>query len=586
MSFDAILSRIANAESVSSDEFLPYLCLEKREHRANVNMLLANAYSQSGSESDLRQAKVFVQRAWLLSRFSPDLLPLYTEIHAALDDVAGIREAYKRVGMMMASQGKVSEALRYFDLWQYAYAQFRNVDKYEYDFDILECFDRLAESHRFSPKRRTGLFKDGKIRVAYLVRGITELGSVLVKINLLFARFHDRSRFVPMFFAPESEDEILASAAAQKHLRLFESYDCKLMMAPNRGATEERLLAVARMIHQDTPDILITSAALASFEHYFISSLRPAPVVIGLVQGPPPQFAPLNLDWGLAWSKHPLIDCPVSCSRVRLGGDLPERSNITPYARAELDIPAEALVVASAGRYVKFQEPAFWQAVIDLLHQFPQMYYLVMGTEEVQVPFLSSMLPQKIRPRIRFLNWRGDDYLRALCLVEVLIDTFPSGGGGTLLDALALGIPCVSFESNYMKMFDQTDWSLGEEFIKIPELLVPRGDFAQLKRVVSRLISEPEHRLDMAQRSQKYVLETRESATRSVKECEDLYVRILEQGLSGKASLDPREAEIEEKIRRGRSETAPGRFAWTAYQMKRVLHLGERMLDRIAERKG
>jgi glycosyltransferase involved in cell wall biosynthesis len=583
MSFDAILSRVASGESVTSSELLPYLCAERRERRAEVNRLLAGAYFQSGGGEDLQRAKVFIRRAWLLSRFSPDLLPLYTQIHSALDDIPGIREAYKRLGVAAASRGDVSEAIRYFDLWQYAYMQFKSLDKFEYDFDILECVDRLARPHRLSPKPRAGLLKGGKIRVAYLVKGITELGSVLVRVNLLFARYHDRARVEPMFFVPESGRAVLDSEAGREHVRLFESHGCELRTAPDMSVMGERLRAAARMIYDARPDILVASAALTQFQHYYITSLRPAPFVIGHIQGPPQQYAPPLLDYGVVWSKHPLIDCPVSCSWVPLRGDLPERDKITPYDRRDLGVPDGAFVVASAGRYVKFQEPAFWRAVLDLLGQFPHLHYLLMGAEEAQVPFLSPMLSQGVRARVHFLSWRGDSYLRGLCLADVLIDTFPSGGGGALLDALALGIPPVSFENNYMRLYDQTDWSLADEFIKVPELIVPRGDFDQMKRVVSRLVADPEYRRDVARRCQEYVLETRTKPPLSVRECEDIYLRFLEQRLSGDAAPDAREAEILESARApGPRRAAPRWVAGAAHQLKRALRFGVRVLDRVA----
>src|SRR5215213_5071274 len=224
MSLEATLSRIAGGESVSQTELLPYICAESREERARINRLLAQAYFQSGREEDLQHARVFVQRAWLLAGFEPDLLPLYTQIHAALDDIPAIREAYKRVGIAAAARGDVSQAITYFDLWQYAYMQFKRLDKFEYDFDIVDCIDRLARPHLFAPKPRRDILNSGKIRVAYLVKGITELGSILIKVNLLFARYHDRSRFEPVFFVPESESAVLASEAGREHVRLFESH--------------------------------------------------------------------------------------------------------------------------------------------------------------------------------------------------------------------------------------------------------------------------------------------------------------------------------------------------------------------------
>src|SRR6185295_1572834 len=325
MTLDALLSQIEKGEAVSPADLLPYLCLERKEQRANVNALLAAAYARSARTVDLEQAKIFIQRAWFLSGFSRQLLPLYVQVYSALDDIPGIRDAYKRVGMMMASEGHLAEAIFYFDQWHGAYWRFKNLDKYEFDFDIMEAMDRLAEPFRFSPRHVASIPAHGKIRVAYLVKGMTELGSNLVRINLLYAQFHNRERVEPLFFAPEAESTILATAAGQENLELFQRHNCKLIMGPDVGANEERLLAVAQSIYDAGSDVLVTSAALASFEHYFIASLRPAPVLIGFVQGPPQQFSPPLLDWGIAWSKRPLMDSPVDCSPFTMEHYLPKR---------------------------------------------------------------------------------------------------------------------------------------------------------------------------------------------------------------------------------------------------------------------
>jgi len=576
-SFEATLSRIAGGESVCSTELLPYIFLERPDDREKANRLLAEAYFKSGRMEDLLYARTFVQRAWLLGRFSADLLPLYIQIHSALDDVPAIREAYKRLGIGAAARGDVSGAITYFDRWQYAYMEFNRLDRFEYDFDILDAMHRLAQPDRLRPKSRRDLLKSGKIRVAYLVKGIMEVGSVLIKVILLFARYHDRSRFEPMFFVPESERDVLASEAGREHIRQFEQCGYKVAMAPSIGGTHEQLRAVARTIYKQRADVLVTSGALTQFQHYYIMSLRPAPIVVGLVQGPPPQFASPRLDGGLAWSKHPLIDTPVSCVWTPLGNDLPERDKITPHERRELGIPDHARVVASSGRYVKFQEPRFWQAMVELLHEFPEMYYLVMGPEESQIPIVSDVLTPESRARIRFLSWRGDSYLKALCLAEVLIDTFPSGGGGALLDALALGIPSVSFENDYMRLYDQTDWSLADELINIPELIVPRWDFERMKRTVAHLLGNETYRRDIARRSQAYVLETRGNPKLSVRKCEDAYVRLIEQKLFGGSGHETGNEHIKTL-----NWVPPRWFAGAALQFKRALRFGVRVLDRIS----
>ncbi|HEX6182900.1 MAG TPA: hypothetical protein VFZ44_03240 [Pyrinomonadaceae bacterium] len=581
MSLDAILSRVESGESVPPSDLLPYLCLERREQRAEVNALLARAYFRAGGGQNLAHAGAFVRRAWLLGRFPPDLLPLYTEIHTALDDVEAIREAYKRVGMRAAARGDADEAIKYFDLWHYAYHHLRKLDRYEYDFDIMECVGRLARPHRLAPRPRPDASKGGPVRVAYLVKGITEVGAVLVKINLLFARHHDRSRVEPMFFVPESGRAVLESEAGREHIRLFESHGYRLETAPDVGATAERLRAVARSIADARPDLLVTDAALADFQHYYLASLRPAPYVVGLVQGPPEQFAAPDLDWGLAWSKHPLIDCPVSCTLIDMELELPDRDRLAPYDRGELGLPADAFVMATAGRHVKFQEPAVWRAVIDLLEEHPRLYYLAMGVEESQVPFLPAMLTPELRSRVLFLGWRGGDYLRGLCLADVLLDTFPSGGGAVLSDAMALGVPVVTFRNNYMKRYDQTDWSPAEEFIHT-DTVVGRGDFEQMKRVVARLIGDEPYRREVARSLQEHIRLTRGDPARAIRRCEDAYVRILgELRSGGGAAPDALAAEVG-ALASGSRRTPPRWVAGGARQLKRALRFGVRVLDRVA----
>jgi glycosyltransferase involved in cell wall biosynthesis len=579
MSLEAVLQRIAGGDAVPSSELLPYLCVETREHRATVNKLLAKAYSETGREEDLKTARVFIHRAWLLSDFSPELLPLYTSINAALHDVEAIREAYKRLGIKMGMQGDASRAIEYFNLWQFAYHTFSRLDKYEYDFDVLGCIDALARPHRLAVTPPAGIAVGEKLRVAYLVKGMTELGSVMVLINLLFARYHDHARVKPMFFVPESESEVLASEAGRQHLSQFKELGYEVFMAPDFGSKEEKLLAVGRMIHDARAHLLVTDAVLAGFEHYFVASLRPAPFVVGFVQGPPPQFAPPGLDWGIAWSKHPLIDCLIDCSHVEMEFDLTPPSEVIPHQRSEFNIPDDAIVAASSGRYVKFQDRGFWEAIIDLLGKHPHLYYLTVGVEEHQVPFLSSMLSDELRSRLRFFTWRGKEYLRLMRLVDLVIDTYPSGGGGTLCDPMALGIPVVSFKNNYLKQYDQTDWSPAEEFINLPERIVDRGDFVQLKQVVSRIVDDPDYRRRLAEGDKEFIWETRSHPERTVRNCEEIYFRLVGES-STEAPTDSVAVEIE-KLNRPRRR-APFWLAAPARQLRRGLRFGIRVLDRFA----
>lgn len=523
--FDNLVSRIATGEQVSPDELLPYLCLEGRAQRAEVNAMLAEAYSQTPSEAGLRQAQVFIRRAWLLSGFSADLLPLYTKISSALNDTPDIREALKRLGMKAAARGDISEAIRYFNDWQWAYQAFNNLDQYEYDFDILDCVDELAAPHRIPAARQAAPSSGEKIRLAYLLRGVTEPNSILIKISVEFARYHDKSRFDVTFFTAEPDHTIALSPQGEEYLKMFEDLGYQVITAPLLDSPADTLLALADRIRESRPHILIATAALADLGQYFITTLRPAPVVMGLVLGPPPQFAPPALDWCIAGSKHPLMDCPVNCSWVEANLDYASQDLGEAYSRGSLSLPDDACVLMSGGRYPKFQSRQFWQAIADLLSQHPNAHYVAVGPRDEEIPFLRSILLPEVRPRVRCLGWRKD-FLNILPIADILIDTYPNGGGQVIVQAMALGIPLVSHRNDYMKLFDQTDWSPVEDFITDPEIIVPRGDFAQFKRVVSKLIDNTEYRRNVGERCRAEHIRRADSAG-AIQRYEEVYVRVL-----------------------------------------------------------
>jgi glycosyltransferase involved in cell wall biosynthesis len=520
--FEQLLSRIATGRTVPQEELLPFLCLERKVDRAQVNALLADSYSQRQTEESFKLAGNFIRRAWLLSDFDPKLLDLYVKILSQLRDIEGIRDAYKRVGIAAARRGNLNDAIRYFDLWQWTYFELEKIDKYEYDFDILDCMEALADLHRVETPMPRRPAESEKIKLAYLLRGMNETNSILIAISLEFAKHHDTSRFNITFFAPETESAIRSSADGANYLAAFEKLGYSVVTAPPAKDLSDRLLGLAKEIRSTAPDILVSYAACIDFSQYLLSALRLAPIVMGIVQGPPAQFAAPNLDWTIAWTKHPLMDCPVNCSWVQIKLDYPVEDLNEPYTREELGFPVGAQIVLSAGRHPKFQNEDFWSAIVDLLQQHPKAQYVVVGPRKQDVP----ALPEKVVDRIHFLGWR-QDFLRILPNADVLIDTYPNGGGQVIVQAMSQGIPVVAHRNNYLRLFDQNDWNPVEDFIQDPEILVPRGDFDQLKRVVSRLLADENYRRDVGERCRAEHVRHAD-VSKAIRGCEAVYVKVID----------------------------------------------------------
>lgn len=532
MDITQLIEKIASGNSVSSAELLPFLCLESKEERCKVNIKLAEAYSQAGN---IHQAKVFIARAWILSDFSADILGQYVKIHKALDDIDSIREAYKRIGMVKAKSGNLESALSYFYQSMYAYNLNQKGDYYEYDFDILEAIEGLAEPHRFKPKMNVDEIANRKIRLAYLVFGTTHLKSVIVKILCLFAEFHDKKRFEVVFFVHENELLVFPGyKTVQQNINDLMEYGGVVFVTSGTNQ-EDMLYETAKRLHDYQPDILITSALLADLKQYFIASLHPAPVMIGLLFGPPPQFAAPMLDLGISFTKHPLMDCPSNCSLVDLEIKLPEPP-VSTADKSAYNIPDDSVVMVSAGRPTKFLDRDFWTAVIDLLRTYPNAFFVAIGLGDGP-HFFNELIPEDLKSRFRFFGWL-EDYIKILQIADIVIDTYPSGGGVVLMDAMALGKPFLSFKNNYMKIFDQTDWSNAEEYLEIPELLAERYDWEHFKKTASRLIEDKDFRQKMGDLCMAQINSRKGHPERMVQRCEEIYEKVIKQRASNQQFTD------------------------------------------------
>ena len=165
--------------------------------------------------------------------------------------------------------------------------------------------------------------------------------------------------------------------------------------------------------------------------------------------------------------------------------------------------------------------------MIGLLAATRGFIWLIIGVKD-QISSLNRMLTPAVRSKIRFLGWRTD-YIELLTAADFVIDSYPVGGGVFPLEAMHLGIPVVSFRHDYVGLFSNNDCSGGDEIVAMPELLIPRGDFQQLKNVVSKLADDRDYRLLLGAKCAELISQTRSNPERMVRRCEEIYERVLQQ---------------------------------------------------------
>lgn len=496
------------------------LVVETREQRFRVNIALAKAYFYHTENH--RQAAVFVERAFELSGTLEDCLSLFVQIQKSNGEADKIRIAYRLMGDRYAALGDIPNALRCYGMSRDTYALLGQGNQYEYDVDIVHAIGRLADIVAPSHPLPRPVPKREKIRVAYLVFHVRHPESVIVKLLSLFARHHDREKFEAVFFVSEPSQE--NDEVAIKNINALLGAGGRVVQTDEVDALK-RHLDTARRIHSFGPHLLVTTAVLADFGHYFVSLLARAPVNIGLGYGPPELYMPPNLDWVISGTKQPLLDCPCDGSVVPVESALPDRTSLAIASRVELGIPDNALIVASAGRPLKFMSRQFWEAMIAFLELRPAAYFVAIGLDS-DPPFLPELLSDRVRNRIVRFGWLGD-YLHVLGAADIVVDTYPSGGGVVVIDSMALSIPVVSFRCDYFGRFNQMEWNPSEDLVALPDLIVDRGDFDGLVQRLVRLSDDEPLRRKLGAACLKIVRETMGSPARYVAHHEAIYETVL-----------------------------------------------------------
>lgn len=524
--FLEIAGRIAAGGEVDHEVLLPYLCDASRERRVTVNLVLANAFIKRNKEGDLEAAKGFASRAWDISGFSDEAFTYHLALSKAFKDVKAVGDAYKRMGLRQLELGEHAKAFFYLHCAQYAHAETLSIDHVEFDYDVLYRLRELAKSHGIDRAPREPL-AGRKVRLGVLLYGITQLNSIIIRIALTILANHDKERFEIACYIPESLQEIEAYPHARNVLAKLQAMGVRTVMAPVQIDLNlmPSLIGLAQSIEADRIDILLDMAALADYKRYFITCLKPAPVVAGFVLGPPAQFAPPELDFCVSATRHTLMETPVDCELIPSEYTMPDLSEIQPYQRSMFDIPDGVFLLASSGRHVKFQDAGYWKAIKEILEKLPTAHFLAIGVSREQIPIFDSIFTPSLAQRVHFTGWRTDN-LSIVAMVDAVLDTYPTGGGFALAEPMAMGIPALAFRNDYTKRYQQAEWSPIDETVAIPDVLFKRGDFDGIVAQVHRLALEPAYRKKLGTACRETILAQCEPR-RMVRNLEEVIIRRL-----------------------------------------------------------
>jgi glycosyltransferase involved in cell wall biosynthesis len=143
---------------------------------------------------------------------------------------------------------------------------------------------------------------------------------------------------------------------------------------------------------------------------------------------------------------------------------------------------------------VKFRSRPYWDLIARVLAARPAVRLVVCGIDRA---FLEEQpAAEPVRPfadRVHALGWRND-YLQVVAACDLVLDTFPQGGGWTLFEPMSLGIPVIGYRDPPLPMFREAAWNPGLEYFDLPEAVF---DWWEPDPVVARiltLIDDPQAR--------------------------------------------------------------------------------------------
>ncbi|MBN1301175.1 MAG: glycosyltransferase family 4 protein [Melioribacteraceae bacterium] len=521
MTQSKILSRILNNEDVPASEIQQILLTPSVEKRWRTNFKIAEAYCYV---KKFEEAVSYITRAFSLSGYNGELFDLFMTVHKNLKNTEPVREGLKRLYIKEADAGNIEIASKLFEHWLYSYVKLEKRDKYVYDQDILNATDRLVDSYNVKFINKPEKPEEGKIRIAYLIKDGTIKDGTLMKVMRHFAVHHDKSKYDIRFYFPESEAVVNNSEGGKAHVKLLESYGWKVFAAPNAKEVDQKLISLAHSINRFNPHIMVTTQGLADFKHYFVSLLKPAPVLLGLVLGNALEFSISHkFNHAIAWPQQIQMASPVDTSVFNMEVELPNKENVVTVKPDAFGVLPGQKILMSVGRFPKFQNREYWQTIVGLLTDNPDFDYVVIGPKEAEIPFLNELEGYfSVKNRIHLMGWIYN-YYNYLASADLVLSTYPMGGGIVMMDTMSLSIPILTFECKLTGDYDYSNQTTAGILIDIPELILPRNNFEMMKERITDLLRNNEKRKSLGKRCKEAIVQINGNPGRMVKSCENIY---------------------------------------------------------------
>lgn len=437
------------------------------------------------------------ERAFYFWEGNRDFIQEYLCICNKVQKTEVVREITQKAGIFALRQYDIDYALDCFNKNLRVYSALGFGDKYKYSENIQSALKEYRPDDKYS----CNYDLDQKPRIGFLIFGAEHPDSVLVRIAIDYVKNFDSNYWEINFFSSATN-----SIYRKMNEKLFSQYGKKLICCDSFENNKSIAYTINKLA-DFSPNIIISNGVLADYKNYFIITRFPNTLHVALTYGPPEQFVPFDADFVVAPDESLLFDAPADGAVVplQLGSLVSERTNIGNL-RAELLIPKSGTIIMSAGRQSKFENSELLENILFFLEEYVDCYFIAVGPSHFPSNFISRFEKHSAFKRMKTVEWNSG-YKEYLKIADIFIDTFPSGGGITIVDAMAASAPVLTFNNHLNYRFTQVDWRPGKYYVPDSFLIVEANDWIAFREKLRLFVTDENLRKTYSKKCKSHVMD-------------------------------------------------------------------------------
>lgn len=384
---------------------------------------------------------------------------------------------------------------------------------------LIELYERIAQATRplagaaavARGRRRSPA--GGRIRLAHVVCQLVDGGHAPTRSIRAILRYGDLEKFDHYLVVTDAltphrlhvNQTFVSEPTSRRAPRTLEELNRELAAPVLLPSAHESAIASAAELHQRMTaaaiDVAFFHGSLATPTDWLLCAWQAAPWQLDCGFGVPLHCP--AVDHQFFEFEHSMEKLAFACRERGIsysfsggGHDARDVETAAPFSHAELGLPDHAVVLGAIGNHLPARMSLdCCRTLAGVLHARPRARLLLVGPGDFSQHRLAfgDELCGGPAPRVRFTG-PTREAARMTQSFDIVLNTYPGGGGFVLGDAMAAAKPivCMKYSDSYLSV-------AGAEWVGEENLVTPATEAAYAARVIE-LIDQPQLRRALGQR--------------------------------------------------------------------------------------